>query len=312
MNEDRPYDESPEQRRRIRDAIDACRPVPQGESVEDLNQPELEFLATQFDANPEDRERLERVQRFDRQIQDQLSDVPVPQGLADRLLAALEKGAESNDVVTGSDPLGEALADRDSATGEVRPATRRQPSTLKWLVGTAIAAAVGFIVVSMLQTPQPLLVDDVHDAALKWANQQQGVGKIPADEPEAKELRTQYPPSPLVSRAVSTKVSKLKGFLERQGAVYSLTAQDGSQAYLLVVDVGVDLQNTDVLIGRPDNEPFDTMGLSMLAWREEGLLYVLVVPDEEGHRDPVQQFLDLEGGRPIAIHQRPMRAMAWV
>lgn len=312
MNEDRPYDESPEQRRRIRDAIDACRPVPRGESVEDLNQPELEFLADQIDANPGDRERLERVQRFDRQIQDQMSDVPVPQGLADRLLAALEQGAESNDVVSSSDPLGEGLADRDSATGEVRPATQRQPSTLKWLVGTAIAAAVGFIVVSMLQTPQPLLVDDVHRAALKWANQQQVVGKATADEPEAKELRTQFPPSPLVSRAVSTKVSKLKGFLGRQGAVYSLTAQDGAQADLLVVDVGVHLQNTDILIGRPDNEPFDTMRLSMLAWREEGLLYVLVVPDEEGHRDPVQQFLDLEGGRPIAIHQRPMRARAWV
>lgn len=311
MNEERPYDESPEQRRHIRDAIDACRPVPLGAPVEDLNQPELEFLADLFAVNPQDRERLARSQKFDRRIQSQLSEVPVPEGLASRILGALDQGTDTNVAASSRDALNEALADRSSAGGEVRPAVSIQPtSSLKWLVGGAIAAAIAFLVVSMLQTPQPLLVDDVHSAAQAWAKQQNGVKTIPVEGPELQELITNYPLSQLISGAVRTSASKLSNFLERQGAVYTLTAPDNSRAELLVVRLESEEEQTDIPIGRPKKNPFNTQGLSMLAWREEGLLYVLVVPDGEVNRDPVQQFLDLDGAAPIALHHRSLRLLA--
>ncbi len=310
MNQDRPYDESPEQRRRVRDAIDACRPAPLGESVEDLNQPELEFLADHFDAHPQDRQRLERVQKFDRRVQSQLSELPIPEGLADRILESLDQAAVLKAVDSSNDSFAGALADRDSSTGDVRPAAvGRQTSSLKWLAGGAIAAAVAFLVVSMLQAPQPLLVEDVHGAAQTWAKQKDGVESIPVEGPVLQELATTYPLSRWISRAVSTRAAKLNNFLERQGAVYTLTARDNARAELLVVRLKAEEEQTNIPIGRPNQRPFDTQGLSMLAWREGELLYVLVVPDDGLNRDPIQQFLDLDGAGPMAARQRPMNTL---
>ena len=315
MNDGRPYDESPEQRRHIRDAIDACRPAPSEDAslpaehagsadLRDFDQPELEFLAAHLEAHPEDRQRLESVQKFDRQIRAQLADVPVPEGLADRLLAGLQQESGDQNAPLSSEAFDEAVSAEPVSQGVIRPADQEKPTRgLKWWVGIAVAASIFVLLSSLLQPSPPLNIDDVHTAALNWANQQAAI-QFAADNPEElQRLTEKFPQSSLVS-ARRTGANPLKNFLGRNGMAYSFTSQNGAQATLLVVQTGKDEAIADIPIGKPSNHPYNTAGLSLLVWRENELLYVLVVPDDQGFR----QFM--EDDLPIAYRWIPARTFA--
>ena len=69
----------------IQQAIDACRP-----GSDDLQQPEMAALAEAIRRDPDVRRRYECSQQFDALVRGPFRDVPVPDGLADRLLAAVE------------------------------------------------------------------------------------------------------------------------------------------------------------------------------------------------------------------------------
>lgn len=81
----------------FQEAIDACRP-----GSLDHTLPELAELSSRLASDPVAQRRYEAVQAFDRALGAAFEDVPIPAGLADRLLAATmsaETGAaESADV----------------------------------------------------------------------------------------------------------------------------------------------------------------------------------------------------------------------
>lgn len=75
----------------IQQAIDACRP-----GGDDLLLPEVDFLAEAVRTDPEVRRTYERSQQFDAAVGLAFRDVPVPSGLAERLLSAVETSAVSS------------------------------------------------------------------------------------------------------------------------------------------------------------------------------------------------------------------------
>ena len=299
MNDRQPYDESPEHRRRIRDAIDACRPAPAGENIDDLNQPEVEFLAAHLETHPEDRRRLEQVQQFDRHLRDQLAQVPVPTGFAGRLLKKLDQAATLDKARSGHDALEEAVADDGMGHGALRPSTReKQPLGRKLWIGIAIAATIAIVIplTNWLRPTPTLLKSDLYHAALAWFDQHQGLPPVVIDQAKMKKL---YSVFPLSDRVVGARGgAPLSNFLDRDGVVYSLTSPKGLQAKLLVVKAGSALLDSDIPIGRPSEVPYGTQGLSLLVWREDDLLYVLIVPNSPTIHEPYKQFL--ESAMPIA------------
>jgi hypothetical protein len=76
--------------RRIREAIEACRP-----ESDDLNDPDLEFLAQHLADDPESAALYHRTQDLDARIASAFHQVDVPSGLEQRLLARLESAVRS-------------------------------------------------------------------------------------------------------------------------------------------------------------------------------------------------------------------------
>jgi hypothetical protein len=77
------HDES-SQHERILEALDACRA-----GHDDLHDADLAALAARLAEDADLRDRLARVQRLDVRLAEAIDDVPVPEGLAERLLVAL-------------------------------------------------------------------------------------------------------------------------------------------------------------------------------------------------------------------------------
>jgi len=82
------------------------------------------------------------------------------------------------------------------------------------------------------------------------------------------------------------------GFLGHNGIVYDLPGPAATRAVLYVVDAGTSAGFSAV----PARHPFTTGGYCASAWRENGLLYVLVV---QGAPATYRAFLNLPHG-PVA------------
>ncbi len=308
MSDLRPYDESQEHRRRIREAIDACRPAPEGERIDDLDQLEVEFLADHLETHPEDRRRLEQVQKFDRQVRDQIANVPVPAELSQRLFEKLGLAEEPDQTVDSDksrmsgNTFDEAVAGSSTTSGALQPlAHERRGLGRKLFLGIAAAAAITFVLTNWLRPTPPLLKGDVHRATLAWVDQNKGLPTSPISDKKRKE----FPPSSQVI-GVGQGVP-LTNFLGRKGVMYPLRSA-GLQAKLLVVKIGTEQATSAIPTGRPSVQPYTTQGLSLLVWREADLLYVLIVPDDPTNHEPFRQFLD--GGKRIARLPHPAVQLA--
>ena len=77
----------------IRDAIESCRP-----GSDDLGLPEMAPLAQALSADAALRASFNRIQRLDRRIVAATRDVPVPAGLAERVLARLQGPSVDRDA----------------------------------------------------------------------------------------------------------------------------------------------------------------------------------------------------------------------
>ncbi len=94
---------------RQRELIDALLPQTEGEDDCGLAAAEMEELRAAAAQDPSLAAELRRVQAWDRQLSPALDDVPIPAGLADRLLAAVTaemSQAESSTIVAPAKPDG--------------------------------------------------------------------------------------------------------------------------------------------------------------------------------------------------------------
>jgi hypothetical protein len=201
---------------------------------------------------------------FDIYLTAVFQDVPVPDGLAGRLLERLAS---------------DTLADRN-----VCPPVRSYRH--QWLVaaGSLLAVAAGLLLALWLGTQretrvsEQVVLDEAiqsFEAAPKDAGRSVSKEAAPAD----------YPPSRMVALAGAAKWKPLSGFLGRRGVAYELTGAAGVRAVLYAVDRPVEGLGTT-----PARRPLTTRGCCVSAWEEGGLMYVLVV---EGDRKTYERYLNL-------------------
>jgi hypothetical protein len=215
-----------------------------------------------------------------------LHEVPVPEGLADRLLQRLaaEPAWQDTELTAAGEP---SVVPRSSLLAP-RWAGR-------WLVaGTgllAIAAGLFFAVWLGLARNDTLSEAFVLDEAIRSFETQAGQwGQSMARQPAP----AGYPFSLAVLpvRGVRWRPLVGGGLWGHRGVVYDLPAPAGGKAMLYVVDAGTSAGFSAL----PARHPFTTGGCCASAWQENGLLYVLVV---QGDPATYRAFLNLPHG-PVA------------
>jgi hypothetical protein len=185
-------------------------------------------------------------------------DLPVPDGLADRLLGRL--------AIEG------------------QPRVRR---TRRWVLAAAGLATVaaGLLVAIALNTHRESPFSEqlaIEEALRAFSAGFEGTGYLLSERASPAD----YPFSPMVQCFSGTHWRHLDGFLGHRGVAYELPGPAGVRATLYVIareDVeGVGLS--------PAVSPFTTAGCCASAWQDGGRLYVLVV---QGDTSMYKQYLRL-------------------
>jgi len=242
----------------IWEKMEACRP-----GHDDLDNPELAGLAAEIAVRRDLENRFARLQRLDGALADAIQEVPVPDGLAGRLMAALPLAGEPA-----------AFAHR-----HVRP---------WWFAAALAVAALVLVLVSIWQSARSVpwtATAVLEEAVALFSNGGQEAGRPISDSSPPHAL----PLSPAVHAWPQASWHSISGFLDRNGVAYDLTSGRGTRATLYVVKRTV--------AGLPDEPPsrpaLGTGNCTAAAWQEGSLLYVLVV---QGDATAYAEFLDLPRG----------------
>jgi len=250
----------------IREQIDACRA-----GSADLSLAELAGLASEQERNPAVMKELRRSQQQDALISEALHDVPIPAGLAERILAASESSETTAEV---------ALPTRPERALIRRWASRRQAL----LMGGSIATILVIVVCARLflfGRTGPIghqeLAGDVGGWMNRLAQANWQTGKLPSGI--------------TMDRAVLATPRQWQAVREPhstgwQGNVMAidLAAPGKPRAVLFVVRssarFSVPAMPTPTALMSP------TGGFKATAWQRPGskLLYVLVVEEDRGQR----------------------------
>lgn len=272
---------------RIIEAIESCRP-----GTDDVSDPALAFLAAELSADPELDDLYERLQRLDARLAEVFADVPVPEGLADRILGGIASrtAAASCQSEQIADVSGQTPA-TDAAT-PLSPA--RKTSRRRWFAAAAVALSVAasvLIAVVQFQRPVAMSEDDALGRAIDFfvsdTLAEQGTELTEGNEPE------DFPFSRHVRFYQGTSFRPIEGFLECDGVAYDMTNHRGVAATLYVV------QRRGVVVpGLPSLPPsyrraFRTRNCCSVAWESDGLLYVLVVGGSS--KQTYNSFLPIQG-----------------
>jgi hypothetical protein len=186
-------------------------------------------------------------------------DVPVPEGLAGRLLERLAaEPAERN-------------AHREFSTRVVPRSATGEAYNRRWLLvgGGLLTVAAGLVIAVWLGTHRETRLSE--QIVLDEAIQSFDVG-IKDSGRLLSEAPAEYPLSRMVRHTGTTKWRPVDRYLGCGGVVYDLPGPAGTHAALYVVERKVDGLGTS-----PALHPFTTAGCCASAWQEGRLLYVLVV-----------------------------------
>jgi len=269
--------------REIYEAIDACRP-----GADDLSLPEMAALASRLDQEPELRERFERSQKLDVAVGEAFQDVPLPDGLEERLLARL--AFEGNVVEQVTDARSTDDVDAVSPASQTRSATTRQ---IVWRAGLAISAVAAVVAIMVVfLTPQDVPALNPTDLASKGVAFVQSA--IDADDWQTAEPPEDYPPSKFVLVPVHGWHQVVTDY-DREAVAYDITPRDGPTATLLVIRPRGEVYGFPS--GPPGRPQSTTGGRSVAAWQQDELVFLLVISGE-GHADAYQRMTNAMG--PVA------------
>lgn len=185
-----------------------------------------------------------------------LCDVPMPEGLADRI----------------SDRLNKHFAGKLGGQDHISGRKLRFPRRWLLVAGGVAATAVGFFLAVWLGMSggERFSEQYVLDEAIRiFEPQAEQTGTLLAETANP----ASHPFSSAILQVRGTRWRYAAGFLGERAVVYDLPGSDGTIASLYVVEVG----KVEDLGDGPAWHPFTTAGCCASAWREGGLLYVLVV-----------------------------------
>ena len=219
----------------------------------------------------------------ERTLEDAFQDVPVPEGLEQRILERLASAAPIAAV---------SIAECSPEPTTAVAVRRRRPARRWWwlLAGSAVAACVLVAVFVRMQSPSDYGKSEVLDVGMAFFDE----GATQSD-PLAPEQRpavlADYPISRDVLQPPGTRWREISGFLDRRGVAYDMKGWGGRRATLVVVHYRRAIAG---LPSKPPPRPLRTTGgRSAAAWQADGLLYVLVV---DGRQHVYGRFLNLPRG----------------
>jgi hypothetical protein len=271
---------------RILEAMEACRP-----GSDDVADPAMEPLRQRLADSPEVASTYHRLQRLDHAVVGAFGDVPVPEGLQDRILARL--GAS---VGQQSPPEGKREGEAEIAS--VPGSLGRKAWGRRWLVAAcAVGAAAALLlgVVLHYQHSDKLRKPDVLSMAIEYSINRPreggypmtGVVQPPRELPFSQGLAAIFSPGEAFFGAMRWRA--VQGFLNRDGVAYDLVGRRGVAATVYVTAASVDGLTSDV----PLRPMLSTGQSSASAWQEGDLLYVLVV---DGGIQDYERFFAVAGG----------------
>ncbi|MHB1036978.1 MAG: hypothetical protein ACYC0Y_20365, partial [Pirellulales bacterium] len=215
--------------KRIRESIDACRP-----GSDDLNAADLSFLAAELAKDARLRVAYDRVQKLDVKIAAAFQDVPVPEGLRERLLARLEEAASqaAPDAATAEPSLAQPPV-------TLPPPESRPRSTRRWWL-SGVAALAASLLIAVLGWPwwfasESHSQEDVLAAAEELWNSEMAnpdqweAGGTPSSD---------YPLSASV-RVPPSRRQAIRDFVGGRGMAYDLAGVGRARATLFVVRLSV-------------------------------------------------------------------------
>jgi hypothetical protein len=255
----------------IQQAIDACRP-----GSDDLQRPEMAALAAAIRCDPDVRRRYDCSQQFDASVREAFRDVPVPAGLADRLLAAVEPslGQATEELQAPVTPRSLGHDVRKDAEDVSRWPHRRRRRILSIVAGglTAAAALAGFLLlVPYFGAAEPRPDDRLPGEILAWADAvvRQGWNE---DLQTAQSLRR---PLDRAVRANPQRWCSITTAYDSQTIVYDVAPRGADMALVFCMQCPVRSSRL------PDMPPWNafsaTGGLTLGVWRRGDMVYVLVV-----------------------------------
>lgn len=264
----------------IRQQIEACRP-----GSDDLQLPEMAAAAEQVRRDPAVSDIYEQTQAWDALVAEAFADVPVPDGLQERLLARLaEEAPESQEIAItiGATAPAERAGTVDRAgtiDRAAKPAAGKQVVTGKTLALAAGAVAIGLallLLVALIPNRQPLDEQQILEmvqaspVATNW-NEDFSLAPHPFSDDVA---------------AVPEGWQYAADLPDRQAIVFNL----GPRATLHVFAPAAPVQGLPL---SPPQSPQSSSGKIAGAWTSGGLVYVLSV---EGRRERYQSFIKGGGG----------------
>jgi hypothetical protein len=281
----------PNQDERLLEAMESCRPgcrLSSKDGNRDCDDPALAPLAERLAADPVLAQRFEQIQRLDTSLSAAFRDVPVPEGLAGRILTRLAASKST------PSPLPELSNLTSPPAGDAVAAVLRPPQRVsrRWLLvaaGSLSAAAVLALVLTRgVETPEYTKSGALEEATAMFLRQNSmdgtpiGDQMPPAGFPLSNEIRDEL-------RTPQVRWRNVEGLLDRDGVAYDLVGHNGARATLYVL--------RQTVAGLPSEPPITpqlpTGGCSAAAWKEGDLVYILVVA---GDARAYQGFLNVSRG----------------
>lgn len=264
--------------KRIYEGIEACRPA-----SEDLDDGELAEVAGRVNEDPQARLVYDRVQEFDAAILKSIDDVPVPAGLAERILDSLREAEQQTNghgdaalagvvaaaTTTGEPPSEASVVPALGSSGRFGFSRRRATAAA---ITALLACVLLIVVVNLLQESSEL---ELVDLASHWQ------GKLGDDWQQ-----TAPPADFAVPAAVQNAASRWQ-WVDRYLAVpvvaYELQNAKGGRAMLFVARM-----NRAGLPSAPPVRPQWASGKAVAYWQSGARVYVLVMENERSYQDFVR------------------------
>jgi len=278
----------------LRTRLESCRP-----GSDDLQAPEMSDVVRHLEADAAARSVYQSLQQWDSKVQGAMEEIPLPPGLADRLLARLRASAPQaaldstaaaaiaaeqdspcspQTVVLQQVVLQHVVDDAVASAGtidaqtdvEVCPAAATAWPRRRWLAvmataGVLMAGIVGSFFQPHGDTPLDELVDD-------W---RQGLGNAWQDVRQAP--RDAILPATVVASPVGWQ--KVRG---QRGIAYKLMNAQGKIAYLFVVR----MSQGNLPLAPPTRPQSTTGGRTLGYWQRGEWVYALLMDaaDEQSYR----------------------------
>lgn len=251
---------------RLLEAIDACRP-----GSEDLSDAELSALAEGMAVDPELRAVYDRLKQSDVVLAEAFHDVPVPDGLGDRILDRLASARRMQAAPDGS------TATEDNAAESSPPLAKRGRfwRRRRLLGGVAALVLAGSLLLAFSiwgDSEDALTGGMVEQVAIELFDKE--CDSLPAGQ-RADDVSPprSHPLDPNVAQLAGIRWRWIDGFLGHRGVAYDLAPPGSPRATLYVFKCRV----PNLGVSPPRTPACNSRNRFAAAWQSGGLLYVVVV-----------------------------------